>query len=148
MKKNITMLLICILLCSCGNKEENKSWCLVNGCYNIIADNSAIYCEEHIGTNTLELQYQKEMEKSNNTKLTEVQSIKCRSVVEEYCEMLKKNQSNIKNIHVYDKEPETTPFYIKYDCYVNIDGDVRGAIIYVKMSDEGTFEVSELEFDE
>lgn len=142
MKKIFCILLVCLLLCSCSKESENKPLCLVDGCYNEVANDNTAYSEEHIDTKANEL-----YEQYNNIKLTDTQLTECRTVVDDYCEKLINTQSDIKSIYISDESPETSVFNIMYKCCVTRGGDVDSAIIYVEMSDEGVFKVDKLEYD-
>jgi len=55
MKRIFCILFICLFLCGCSkDKESNKTLCLVKGCYNEVANNSA-YCKEHLNIKADEL---------------------------------------------------------------------------------------------
>lgn len=142
MKKIFCILLICLLLCSCSKESENKSLCIVDGCYNEVANDNTAYCEEHIDTKANEL-----YEQYNNIKLTDTQLTECREVVDDYCDKLKNTQSDIQSLYVPDDEPETSAFNIMYKCYVTRGDDVDIATIYVEMLDDGVFKVDKLEYD-
>lgn len=143
MKKIFCILLICLLLCSCSKESENKPLCLVDGCYNKIANDNTAYCEEHIGTKANELYEQY----NNNIKLTDTQLTECRTVVDDYCEKLINTQSDINSIYISDNTPETSIFNIMYKCYVTRGDEVDLATIYVDMSDDGVFKVDKLVYD-
>lgn len=144
MKKIFCILLICLLLCSCSKESENKPLCLIDGCYNEVANDNTAYCEEHIDTKANELYGQYN---NRNIKLTDTQLTECRTVVDDYCEKLINTQSDIKSIYISDESPETSAFYIMYKCYVTRGDDVDIATIYVEMSDEGAFKVEEVEYE-
>lgn len=144
MKKFFCILLICLLLCACSKDYENKSLCLVNGCYNEVANNNTAYCKEHIDTKANELY---EQYSDNNIKLTDSQLTECRAVVDEYCEKLINTQSNINSIYISDDTPETSIFNIMYKCYVTRGDKVERATIYVEMSEDGVFKVDKLEYN-
>ena len=140
MRKNVPILLICLLLCGCSKEENIAPLCLIDGCYNE-AEKYSAYCSQH---SVEDLQLEDEY---NGIQLTETQLTECRAVVDEYCEKLMDTQSNIQAIYVPDDAPETSVLYIMYKCFVTRGDDMDIATIYVKMSDDETFEVYKMEYD-
>lgn len=138
MKKLCPLLLICLLLTGCSSDDKIKEMCLIDGCYNEVKPYSA-YCSEHSIDDLIDA--------NEKNKLTETQLTKCRAVVDEYCENLKKTQSDIQAIYVPDDEPEVYAFYIMYKCYVTRGDNVDTATIHVIMSDGDVFKVDKLEYD-
>ena len=141
MKKNCYILLFILLyLCGCSKqKNDIKSWCLIDGCYNNAKEYSA-YCTQHSIDDLIV--------EDNNIKLTDFQITKCRKVVDDYCKKIIKSQSNIQSIYIIDDIPETSAFYIMYQCYVTVDDDVKLATIYVEKSSDESFKVKELEYND
>lgn len=151
MKKLCPLLLICLLLTGCSSEQN---YCLATDCFNQQSYN-CLYCDEHTCKKEGCKQFKyssdeycaehKGVKESN--KLTETQLTKCRAVVDEYCENLKKTQSDIQAIYVPDDEPEVYAFYIMYKCYVTRGDNVDTATIHVIMSDGDVFKVDKLEYD-
>lgn len=139
MKRFFPILLICLFLCGCSEKEEVKSLCLINGCYNE-AEKYSAYCSQHSIDDI-------KITDDNNVQLTEAQLTKCRAVVDEYCKKLIDNQPNIQAIYVPDDEPEISVLYIMYKCFVTRSGDVDIATIYVDMLGDENFKVYKMEYD-
>lgn len=155
MKKLFPLLFICLFLTGC---TENKKYCLSTEglCLNQPSYN-CLYCTEHTCTKDGCKQFKyssdeycaehKGITTKDSNKLTDSQLTKCRAVVDEYCENLKKTQSNIQAIYVPDDEPEVYAFYIMYKCYVTRGDNVDTATIHVIMSDGDVFKVDKLEYD-
>ena len=141
MKKIYFILFIVVFLSGCSQQDEIKTWCLVDGCYNDVANNSA-YCDEHIHTNVNEFNEEK------NLKLTNKQINEARKVVDQYCRNLMSKHSNIRGINIINDTPETTETFIMFRCNVVRDDSAKNhATIYVKVQDDGTFKVDELKYD-
>lgn len=142
MRKIYFILFIVVFLSGCSQQDEIKTCCLVDGCYNDVANNSA-YCEEHSISDVL-LQHEEE----KNLKLTNQQINEARKVVDQYCRNLISKHSNIRGINIINDTPETTESLIMFRCnVVRDDSDTNLATIYVKLQDDGSFRVDELKYD-
>lgn len=139
MRKFVPILLICLLLCGCSEKEKTYQ-CALPDCDNE-AEEYSLFCSQH-SIEDLQLE-----DNGNGIQLTETQLTECRVVVDAYCDKLLSEQSNIRALYVPDDEPETSVLYIMYKCYVTRGDDVDIATIYVEMSDDETFEVYKMEYD-
>ena len=139
MRKIVPILLICLLLCGCSEKEKTYQ-CALPDCDNE-AEKYSLFCSQH-SVEDLQLE-----EENNGIQLTEIQLTECRAVVDAYCDKLLSTQSNIRALYVPDGEPETSVLYIMYKCYVTRGDDVDIATIYVEMSDNGIFKVYKMEYD-
>lgn len=132
----------------CNKKRvENGHYCVehtceVDGCVEQrgIAQKLCYYhFEKHINN------YQTE----NEFILTDSQIRESRKVVDEYCNKLTSEHSNILSVNIINDNPNVvSKSYLTYDCNVILDGDNTNlGTIYVLISSDGTFKVSKLLYD-
>ena len=118
--------------------------CIETDCYNGIEFgqfSDGKYCTYH----NSQIDYQE----VNKIILTDSQIREVQNIVDEYCESLMSKHSNILAINFINDTPETGTMYLKYRCnVVREDSDTNLATIYVLMHDDGTFRVTELEYDD
>ena len=120
-----------------------KHTCIEADCYNGIEFGQygdGNYCTYHKSKN--------DYEEQNKIILSDSQIEEIKKVVDEYCELIMSKHSNILAINLINNTPETGTIYIKYRCnVVREDSNTNLATIYILMQDDGTFRVTELEYD-
>ncbi len=162
------ILLANILLCGCSATNKDENICGVEECNNecvhyFLAHSTYYgeYCDEH--TCNAEDCYSKkdidsdfcsyhilihQKEEEERIKLSESQIEQVRKIAEEYCDLIMEKHSNIKNIYIYNDEPETDSVYIKFKCNVSRDdSDINPATIYLTIDDNGRFKAETLKYD-
>lgn len=133
---------------NCNNKQiKNGRYCIehtceVDGCtaQKAVAKSMCYYhFEEHINN------YQTE----NEFNLTASQLEEARKVVNDYCEKLVSEHSNILAVNIINDTPNiVTQSSLTYDCNVVLEGDnTNFGTIYVMISSDGTFKVNKLLYD-
>lgn len=127
-----------------GHETFNGSYCeehtcIETDCYNGIEFDK--YCTYHKSKN--------DYEEQNIINLSDSQIEEIKNVVDEYCELILSKHSNILAINLINDTPETGTMYIKYRCnVVREDSNTNLATIYILMQNDGTFKVTELEYDD
>lgn len=165
--KIVILVVVCFLTVICislteyysGNKNrdnKNESICKIEDCNNfserIIPGVYEDYCYLHIceecGSEKNEEDKYCSFHLEQQIKLSDSQINEINKVVEDYCEMLKSQNSNILEINLFTKEPQTTIHNIFFHCNViREDSNINYAMIYIIPNEKG-FEVLKLEYDE
>lgn len=130
-----------------GKRIKNGRYCIehtceVDGCVaqKGVAKTVCYYhFEEHINN------YQTE----NEFTLTDSQTREARKVVDEYCDKLVSEHSNILAVNIINDTPNiVSQSSLTYDCNVVLEGEnINLGTIYVLISSDGTFKVNNLLYD-
>lgn len=159
------MLLTLLTGCSYNTNSSNaeQTVCGVEKCNNLVIQNDyghgvcsyGKYCEEHTckedGCGGM-IQNNGDYSSVHTEKqitLSDEQLIEVRQVADEYIDQLLSIHSNILAVNIINDSPKLTTTDIQYRCnVVRGDNDTNLATLYIWMSDDGTFTVKELEYDE
>lgn len=130
-----------------GKRIKNGRYCIehtceVDGCVaqKGVAKTVCYYhFEEHINN------YQTE----NEFTLTDSQTREVRKIVDEYCNKLVSEHSNILSVNIINDTPNVvSKSSLTYDCNVVLKGDNTNlGTIYVLISSDGTFKVNNLLYE-
>ena len=171
MKIQLTQIMISIMLltlltgCSNNNNSSNveQTLCGVENCNNIVVKNDyghgvysyGKYCEEHTckedscGGMVQDNGDYCSIHTEKQITLSDEQLIEVRQVADEYINQLMSMHSNILAVNIINDNPKLTTKDIQYRCnIVREDNDTNLATMYICLSDDGTFTVKELEYDE
>lgn len=171
MKIKLTQIVISIMLLTlftgCSNNTNNlnseQTLCGVENCNNLVVKNDyghgvcsyGKYCEEHTckedgcgGMIHNDGDYCN-IHTEKQIALSDEQLIEVRQVADEYINQLMSIHSNILAVNIINDSPKLTTTDIQYRCnVVREDNDTNLATMYIWLSDNGTFTVKELEYDE
>lgn len=171
MKIKLTQITISIMFlalltgCSNNNNSSNveQTLCGVENCNNIVVKNDyghgvysyGKYCEEHTckedscGGMIQDNGDYCSIHTEKQITLSDEQLIEVRQVADEYINQLMSMHSNILAVNIINDNPKLTTKDIQYRCnVVREDNDTNLATMYIWLSDDGTFTVKELEYDE
>ena len=164
----ITMsIMLLTLLTGCSNNANSsnveQTACGVENCNNLVVKNDyghgvysyGKYCEEHTckedscggmiqdNGDYCSVHAEKQITLSNE------QLIEVRQVADEYIDQVMSIHSNILAVNIINDSPKLTTMYIQYRCnVVREDSDTNLATLYIYITDDGTFKVDKLEYDE
>lgn len=132
-----------------GHETFNGSYCEEHTCIETDCYNGIEFGQLGDGKHCIYHKTQIDHQEQDKIMLSDSQMREIKNAVDEYCELAMSKHSNILAINLVNDTPETGTMYIKYRCnVVREDSDTNLATIYVLMQDDGTFRVTELEYDE
>ena len=163
----IMSIILLALLTGCTNNinslNAEHTMCGVDNCNNLVIKNDyghgvysyGKYCDEHTckedGCGGM-IQNNGDYCNIHTEKqiaLSDEQLIEVRQVADEYIAQLMSMHSNILAVNIINDSPKLTTTDIQYRCnVVREDNATNLAAMYIWMSDDGTFTVKELEYDE